>query len=66
LNNTIDMRAHRLRARISLRKMAAQMSVSVAMVQKWDHGAQPKADKLPLLVEVFGLDRIEDLYRVPV
>lgn len=62
MNSVIPMRRHRLAAKISLRGMAAQMEVSLAMVQKWDNGSQPKADKLPRLVEVFGLSRIEDLY----
>jgi transcriptional regulator with XRE-family HTH domain len=58
----IDMKRLRLKSGIGQRELARKMGVTAKIGQKWDKGSQPRAERLPKLVEVLGLDSIEELY----
>lgn len=48
------------------RELARRAGITARMAVYWDQGAQPRADRLPKLAEVFGLESIDDLYSAPV
>lgn len=58
----IDIKALRTARGIGQRTLAKQVGVSAGAVVRWDKGSQPKADKLPVLVRVFGLNSVDELY----
>lgn len=62
----IDVRRLRLASGIGQRELARRMGVQAKVACKWDQGAQPRSERLPRLVEVLGLDSIDDLYSQPV
>ncbi len=59
----IDVKYLRVRAGIGQRELARRMGVTHKVSLKWDKGAQPRASRLPQLVEALGLESIDDLYK---
>lgn len=59
----IDVKRLRIRSGIGQRELARRAGITARMAVRWDQGSQPRAERLPKLVEVFGLQSIDDLYR---
>jgi transcriptional regulator with XRE-family HTH domain len=58
----IDVKRLRLRSGVSQRELARRMGIRAQMAHRWDKGSQPRAERLPKLVEALGLNSVDDLY----
>lgn len=59
----INVKRLRLRSGMTQRELARRAGITARTAVNWDQGAQPRAERLPELVKVFGLNSIDDLYR---